>query len=1118
MSCHSVYIDCLDKSIQLQQRSEDQFDSLKNLIKDTLFTSAINGKPSINAKDVDTIKIQKNESISIKTHFLFDILLDTNDKVVYDESPNKNAIFNAYFFDNSTNEKSESDDFINSKKYTASELKSINSNYKKETKPLLVFIVEKKHLSEIGELLSKINNKNRVFLVVHEAFNDNLNSRLYGKLLGSLLNKIQKKYKSSDSEKQFHVLAYKTSDILLGIYLSQKGVNSNITSAMVISKYFNEFDLFADKRYLRKDYLTGEPNSEVGKYRIKTPMLLLSAIDDSQIKKADQENVIKDNTNPWFCQTYKSFKDTNKINSACFAEDINNWISLWKNIDAQDPYDINLDIVDMNWIYGKKYKSTVELALEESDKEEEDEEEDVNNIDEQLDDYNFSEGYDDEDQEYDDLEYDENGNRINILGNVEFTEFTRDDLSDEQKLLEAKFDKLKIIIDKTLSDDMKIDFKTLKDYFQFLTYCLFLEEMFSQQICEQAYIKCESNRFCTLFISTQESFNLYVPEEMHHLKKHAFVRGQPIFIMRKSDAKLNWKKVPQYWIAYVSSCDLCHFDKKGELVSIPRKARIDPDKKNQITVCNLLLYDWNPTPFPKKESLSNFAYLPGNIVLGRTFDAMDNITNPMFQNLILSKKKIKSLVPQDFVKNYYSTLNDSQKDALNSVLGNDVTIIKGPPGTGKTSTIYETVLQLLDKGIKPVMVVASSNLAVDNIAEKMVDTHADKIVRVTSNIREKDYAKDHKLGSICLHNIISDKLSPEIKDIKKRFDQDPRSIDSKEFETYLDFCDSIGEKILPQKDVIFSTTATIGNRHIKKLNSISVIIMDEATQSSEPLTLIALAVRGCSKIVLVGDPEQLSVFTRVKSLETSLFERVLNNKIFAKPFLLDTQYRMHPAISEFPGIKFYDNKLKDGLTEQDRKMKKVKFPVFYYDHRGIHAKESRIFSINGEDFGYSWINKAEVGYIVEFVETLIRDRKVKPSDIGVMTGYSAQRELLIQAFKKNPVVNPEKYKIELTVDKEDLTKKQNITVCDINGLIVASVDAFQGREKNIIVMSCVRSNDEGNIGFMTDERRMNVALTRAKYSLVLCGNAKCFSKNKVWGEYINSLDKKGYVRQSIYDF
>lgn len=1120
MACHSTYIDCLEKSIQLRKTTDNSYITLKNFVNQNILLSSINNAPFIPIKRINSIGYEKNESLTINTHFLFDILLDKADKIVFKPTPNSKAIFTSYFFDNIRNDKPQDGNGLMCQHYSADELKLKLLTYKKENKPLVVFIVKKNDLSEVGELLNKISSESHVFLIVHNGYEEKYNYRIYGKLLGSTLHKIRKRFEDLFSERQFHVIAYKSSDFFLGVYLSQKGINSNITSAIILPTYFNEFDLFSNMSYLKRNFLVGELDAEVGRYRIKTPTFLLSAIDDTKITKSSGVEVIKANTNPWICQAYKAYMGCSNLNCDIFAGDINKWIASWKTIQANEPYDINIDKVDMNWIYGREYKLQGLKSISESHVSEKDDGQ-SDNIDENKDDYDFLDGIDyesDSGEDDDDLFYDENGYKVNMLGNLQTRTFTREDLSEEQKLLEQKFDKLKIIVHKTLSDADSMKFKGLKEYYNFLTYCLFLEEMFSQNICEQTFIRYENSKHITMFISTEESFNLYIPEEIHHLKKHAFSRGQPIYIMRKSDAQLKWKKIPQYWIAYINECKLCHFNSNDELIFTSHKARIDGTKKGQVTMCELMFYDWNSTPFPKHEKPDNFAYLPGSVVLGRTFNAMSGIINPVFQNLILGKKKINSLIPNDLIGRYYTSLNNSQKSAVNAIIENDITIIKGPPGTGKTSTIHETILQLLDHGIGPVMVVASSNLAVDNIAEKMIDYHKDLIIRVTSSIRVKDYTMDHKLGPICLHNLISNELSPEIQDIEKKLHADPRSIDSKEFQTYIDECDNLGKYILFKKKVIFTTTASIGNKHISKLDRIPVIIMDEATQSSEPLTLIPLAVKNCKKIVLVGDPEQLSVHTRVKSLQTSLFERVLNNNTFGNPFFLDTQYRMHPTISEFPKNKFYDNKLKNGITEKDRQMKNIKFPVFYYDHQGIHAYESKIFSIHGEDFGYSWINKAEVGYVVELVEILIRERNVNPSDIGVMTGYSAQRDLLIQAFKKNPVVNPEMHRMGLSVDKEDLTKKQNMTVCDINGLTIASVDAFQGREKNIIIMSCVRSNNEGNIGFMSDERRMNVALTRAKYSFILCGNAKCFSKNNTWGEYIEFLNKKGYVRQSIYDY
>lgn len=109
-------------------------------------------------------------------------------------------------------------------------------------------------------------------------------------------------------------------------------------------------------------------------------------------------------------------------------------------------------------------------------------------------------------------------------------------------------------------------------------------------------------------------------------------------------------------------------------------------------------------------------------------------------------------------------------------------------------------------------------------------------------------------------------------------------------------------------------------------------------------------------------------------------------------------------------------------------------------------------------------------------------------------------------------------KTNKSVDKEDLSEKKNVTVCNINGIIIATIDAFQGREMDFVILSCVRSNNNNNIGFMSDKRRMNVALTRAKYSFIICGNAKCLSSNYLWKQYIDSLSAKNYVKNSVNDY
>lgn len=905
------------------------------------------------------------------------------------------------------------------------------------------------------------------------------------------------------SKKKIIGLGYLLGGCKLGNYLTEKGQRTKLSSAVTIASPwdFKKFrslveTLIDNDKLSHKDY---DPFSMTEMYyssmsymhqydMIKTPLFIVDSNSNETVPDYASFEFLKSSYIYMVILDSTKDKQLNNENIKMWYSELSfKFINAWKTSPITIPYDID---------GSTPFDSDAEEEKEEKKKKEQKEKKKKEK--KELPDFLKAEKEKRKADNYD------------FRSTFEFTE--------EEKIIKEKMDKLEMIVYNTLPDEMEHKYKSIDSYYKFLTYCLLLEELFAQDICLDIYMKKYSDTEFSIFGLTQQLFDCYVQEETHHLKKHPFIQQQPVFLMRKNQADLKWKKIPEFWVGYVTESCICQIDEDGEVVRSKTKKHTDENKEGQITMTKLTLYEWNHTKLPSKYSPMEFAIVPGSIVLGRIFSAMKQIVNPVFINLILGQKKIRSLKVTD--ENLTSnSLNSSQNKALNSALKNPVSILKGPPGSGKTSTIYEAILRLLDQdAMSPILVVAASNLAVDNIAEKLLKKHKDKILRICSVARERDYPPDHILGDICLHNKVKKDLSGSILDIDKRYQADPKSVTSVEFSSLLDNINLSASGYVNNAQVILSTTATAGSRHIKNLEKIPVIIMDEATQSSEPLTLIALGVRGCAKIVLVGDPAQLSVFTKVKSLQMSLFERILNNGTCSNPLMLKEQYRMHPAISEYPRNVFYGNELKDGITAKDRTLNNIKYPVYFFDHQGNDAPESKIFTSTGEDFGFSWANRAEVAYTEKIVEKLIKKYGVKHQDIGVMTGYSAQREFIVRAFKKNAIINPEHHKIHSNVDQEDLARKKNVTVNDINGLIVASVDAFQGREKKFIVMSCVRSNRDGNIGFMQDKRRMNVAFTRAQYSFILIGNAACLSHNEFWADYIKSLDKKGYVKKSLSNY
>ena len=239
-------------------------------------------------------------------------------------------------------------------------------------------------------------------------------------------------------------------------------------------------------------------------------------------------------------------------------------------------------------------------------------------------------------------------------------------------------------------------------------------------------------------------------------------------------------------------------------------------------------------------------------------------------------------------------------------------------------------------------------------------------------------------------------------------------------------------------------------------------------------------VLGARQLILVGDHCQLGPVVMCKKaakagLSQSLFERLVVLGI--RPIRLQVQYRMHPALSAFPSNTFYDGSLQNGVTAAERTMPGLDFPwpepdkpMFFYASLGQEEISSS---------GTSYLNRTEAS-MVEKIATKFIKAGIKPDQIGIITPYEGQRAYLVQYMQYSGSLHQKIY--------------QEIEV--------ASVDAFQGREKDIIILSCVRANEHQGIGFLNDPRRLNVALTRAKYGTIVVGNPKVLSKQLLWNQLL----------------
>ncbi|KAI8069164.1 RNA helicase-domain-containing protein [Gongronella butleri] len=431
---------------------------------------------------------------------------------------------------------------------------------------------------------------------------------------------------------------------------------------------------------------------------------------------------------------------------------------------------------------------------------------------------------------------------------------------------------------------------------------------------------------------------------------------------------------------------------------------------------------------------------------------------------------LKTQMPKRFSVPNLPELNHSQVYAVKSVLQKPLSLIQGPPGTGKTVTSASIVYHLAKMNPGQVLVCAPSNVAVDQLAEK-IHTTGLKVVRVTAKSRE---ALDSPISFLTLHEQVhNNDTNVELQKLIQ-LKQEQGELSAQDENKYRALKRRCEKEILQAADVICCTNAGAGDPRVSK-HKFRTVLIDEATQSSEPECIIPL-VLGCKQVILVGDHQQLGPVIMNKKaaragLCQSLFERLVTLGI--RPIRLQVQYRMHPCLSEFPSNMFYEGTLQNGITTQERIRKHVDFPwpmpetpMMFYVNLGNEEISTS---------GTSYLNRTEAANC-EKVVTRFMKAGILPAQIGVVTPYEGQRAYIVQHMQSSGSLRKDLYK-------------------DIE---VASVDAFQGREKDYIILSCVRSNEHQGIGFLSDPRRLNVALTRAKYGIVILGNPKILSRHPLW--------------------
>eukprot|EP00775_Hariotina_reticulata_P013312 gene13312-13441_t len=425
-------------------------------------------------------------------------------------------------------------------------------------------------------------------------------------------------------------------------------------------------------------------------------------------------------------------------------------------------------------------------------------------------------------------------------------------------------------------------------------------------------------------------------------------------------------------------------------------------------------------------------------------------------------------------------LNHSQLHAVRSVLQQPLSLIQGPPGTGKTVTSATIVYHLCTTAGSQVLVCAPSNVGVDQLAEKIAATGL-KVVRLCAKSREAvaspvEHLTLHHQESVVAHvNLPGSEMFSKLRQLKS----EKGGLTSQDERHYAQIRRSLEAEVLAHADVVCTTCVGAGDARVAALRFQHVLV-DECTQASEPEALIPL-VLGAKQVILVGDHCQLPPVIMCKraaeaGLCQSLFERL--RLLGVKPIRLQVQYRMHPCLSEFPSNTFYEGTLQNGAGAGDRRggtpafpWPKPEKPMMFWAQLGAEEISAS---------GTSYLNRTEAAN-VEKLLTRFLQAGVLPGQLGVITPYEGQRAHVVATLLRHGPLRQDLYK----------------------AVEVSSVDAFQGREKDYIIVSCVRSNEQSGIGFLSDPRRMNVALTRARYGLILLGNPRVLSRQPLWNALLS---------------
>lgn len=478
--------------------------------------------------------------------------------------------------------------------------------------------------------------------------------------------------------------------------------------------------------------------------------------------------------------------------------------------------------------------------------------------------------------------------------------------------------------------------------------------------------------------------------------------------------------------------------------------------------------------------------------------------------------------------NYFNITETQLKEIINLLnIRNGIGLLQGPPGTGKTQVLITLISCIYSRitNKKKILVCAPSNNAVEEILlrlskriteidDKTISPDLKKLksiklikvgnIKIDSSLEVKKYGIDEIIKS---KKVLCEKYKNKITELvkKRKLMEQDKSDNKKELKVlnsdisryqekvqkYSANNDNLKYQLISDADIVFSTLNSSACSKLDKfIDCFDTIIIDEACQATEPECIIPFKFN-VNRVIMVGDPMQLPATTFVPNItdkygiknnyNISLFERFIKNGF--KYGILTEQFRMLKEIREFPSLYFYNGVLTDSIIIENNQPESLKSKLLYntgfFDYKLDYEDKDTMEKRENK----SYYNSKEINDIITFLYFLKNMNINLSKNVSIITPYSAQVYHLRRKVK------------------------------DFN-IRVNTIDSFQGQEHNIIIFSCVRTNKR-DIGFLKDYRRLNVAITRAKYGLFIFGNSESLISDKLWSDYITYMKEKNCYFKKI---